>query len=339
MFQRRRVLDGALPTGFGLLGWLFYPVISSAILIAERQPESLQLSWQYDWHVYLAGARDLVDRSLYRGALTLDGYPLPVEVFNQTPFAAAWALPFLPLDVVTGGRMWLALMVISIAAGMIISVAVLGLRRPVLLGGIGLLAYSLSPWFWVDVLLGNINGLMFLLVAAFAWLHLHGRDRAAGLMLGIAIATKPWPLAFLPLLARERRWQEMRWAMAFVLLQAIVFSGWLGADVLPGMAAEITSPVPISEGVPVFGWSLIRETYGLPAWGGLVIGLLLLVVPARGRIGLGNAILAGLTLLVVNLWQHYLPVIALGLLLVIIPVARDVWVAFRPGGCRSAVEA
>ena len=338
MFQRRRVLDGMFLTGLGLLGWLLYVFVSSAILIAAPQQDSPQLSWQYDWHVYLAGARALVDRSLYRGALTLDGFPLPVEVFNQTPFAGAWALPFLPLDVVTGGSIWLALMVISIAGGMIVSVAVLGLPHPVLLAGIGLLAYSLSPWFWIDVLLGNINGLMFLLVAAFAWLHLHGRARAAGLILGIAIATKPWPLAFLPLLARERRWQEMRWAMAFVLLQAIVFLGWLGVDVLPRMAAQITSPVPISEGVPVFGWSLIRETYELPVWGGLVVGLLLLAVPARGRIGLGIAILAGLTLLVVNLWQHYLPVLSLGLLLVIIPVARHVWVAFRPGGRRSTTE-
>lgn len=338
MIHRRRVLGDALLLGLGLLGWLSYAILSSAILSAERQPEDLRLASQYDWHVYRAGARDLLDRSLYRGRLELPGFPLPVDVFNQTPLAAGWALPLLPLDVLTGGRIWQVLMVISIAAGMILSAAVLRLPRVVLLSGIGLLAYSLSPWFWVDVLLGNINGLMFLLVSAFAWLHLHGREQPAGILLGIAIATKPWPLAFLPLLARERRWLELRWALAVLFIQALLFLTWLGFDVLPGMWSQVSSPVPISEGVPVFGWSLIRETYDLPVWGGVVVGLLLLALPARGRIGLGVAILAGLTLVIVNLWQHYLPVLTLGLTLVIVSLGRHVWRTFRPKVRPSTAE-
>lgn len=341
--QRPRWLRGALSASPGLairasaltvgvVGWLYYAVISAAALIAELQREAPQLAWQYDWHVYLGGARSLVDQSLYRVPLSLDTYPLPVDVFNQTPLAALWALPLSAFTVEAGGGVWLGFMLVSIAGGMIFAAAALGLPRPGALAGIGLLAYSLSPWFTGDVLLGNINGLMFLLVAAFAWVHLQSKDRAAGLILGVAIATKPWPLAFLVLLARERGWREIRWVAAVLAVQGILFLAWLGVDVLPHLATAVTSPVPIEPRVTVFGWSLMRETYGMPDWVGYAVGLLLLALPAHGRLGLGIAILASLTLMVPNLWAHYLPVIALGLALIMIPLTERVRMAFLPGG-------
>ncbi len=335
MIKFRRMLRTTVLAELCLIGWFFYLVISSSVLVAAPHVHPPNLIWQYDWHVYAGGARDLFDHSLYRVPLVLDPFVLPVNVYNQTPLTAAWALPLSPLDVVTGGNIWLVSMLVSIGAGTILAAAALGVRLPALAAGLGLWAYSLSPWFTADVLLGNINALMFLLVAAFVWLHLHGKERAAGLILGLAIATKPWTLALLPLLIRERRWREMGWAGAFVVVQGIAFLGWLGVDILPQMVRAITSSVPVEPGVPLLGWSLVRQTYHLPVWTGVALGAALLAIPVRGRIGLGIAMLAGLTLLIVNLWQHYLPVIALGVCLLIVPLAERVWQAFF-GRYRSA---
>lgn len=335
VLKRRRMLRAAVLAELCLIGWLTYLVISSNVLVAAPHMHPPEQTWQYDWHVYLGGARDLLEQSLYRVPLVLDPYRLPVNVYNQTPLTAAWALPLSPLDVVTGGNIWLVSMLVSIGAGTVLAAAAVGLRLPALTAGLGLWAYSGSPWFMTDVLLGNINGLMFLLVAAFVGLHLHGKERAAGLILGVTIATKPWALALLPLLARERKWRELGWAGAFVLVQGIAFLGWLGVDVLPQMVGAISSSVPVEPGVPVLGWSLVRQIYQLPAWTGVAVGAALLAIPVRGRIGLGIGILAGLTLLVVNLWQHYLPVIALGVCLLIGPLIERVRYAFF-GRYRSA---
>jgi Glycosyltransferase family 87 len=334
VLKARRMLPVVALPLMGVVGWVFFCLSSSKLLLTpSRVPPDSQL-WQYDWHVYIGGAKGLIDQSLYRVPLMLVPYHLPVDLYNQMPLTAAWALPLSPLDVVTGGNVWLVSMLVCIGLGTILASAALGARLPALTAGLGLLVYTASPWFSADVLLGNINGLMFLLVAAFVWLHLQGKEPAAGLILGVAIATKPWALAFLPLLARERRWQEAGWAGFVLLAQGLAFLGWLGIDVAPQMVGAITSSVPVDPGVPVLGWSLVREMYHLPAWTGVALGAAMLAIPVRGRAGLGVAILAGLTLLVVNLWQHYLPVIALGVCLLMVPLAKMVRQAFFSAATR-----
>lgn len=317
-----------LLTALSVLGWVSFVLVASSALAAARHTPIAYLYWQLDWHVYRAGASGLLEQDLYRVPLALNWYPLPVSVYNQTPLTAAWALPFVALDAVTGGNIWLIAMLVSIGAGAILAASAISPRHPLLIAGIGLLAYTVNPFFVDDVWLGNINGLMFLLVAAFVCLHLRGHQRGAGLILAIAIATKPWALAFLPLLAREGRWREMRWAGVPLLVQGIGFLGWLGVDVLPHMVGAITSNVRIEQGVPVFGWALVRQFFHLSIWTGIAVGAALLAIPSRGRIGLGIAILAGLTLFVVNLWQHYLPVMVLGACLLVGPLVETMRKAF-----------
>ena len=94
------------------------------------------------------------------------------------------------------------------------------------------------------------------------------------------------------------------------------------------MFAAITSPVPIEPGVPVLGWTILRQSFGLPGWIGVATGVVLLAIPARGRVGLGVAIVAGLTLMVPNLWQHYLPTVVLAAALIVAPLVAQVWDAF-----------
>lgn len=338
MPARPNWLRTALLAAGGLLGWLFYFAIATAIIIAEPLRNSPQLAWQYDFHVYLGGARDLVEGTLYRVPLTLDSFPLPVSVFNLPPVSALAALPWAPFDPIAGGQVWLALMTVCIGVGCVLAAGAFGLRPAVLYGGIGAFLYLLSPWFTADMLLGNNNGIVFPLVAGFILMHLRGRHRASGLLLGIAVAFKPWPLAFIPLLLRERSLREVYWATGVLVVQGVLFLGWLGPDVLPLMVGAIMSPVPIEPGVPVLGWTYLRHYIGLPAWIGPLLGLLLLAIPVRGRMGLGLGLFAGLTLMVPNLWQHYLPVVVLGVALLLVPLASRVWDAFGTRRCTPAAS-
>lgn len=326
----RRRITAAIVTGLGLSGWLLYLLTSAAVILAASHRFPRQLEWQYDWHVYLSGAQDLLQGTLYRVPLDLGRYPLPVDAFNQTPLAAVWPMPLVPLGVVAGGNVWLVLMILCIAAGMVLAAKVLGAAPPLVVGGIGLLLYSLSPWFRSDVLLGNINGLMFFLVSALAWTHCRGNDRAAGILLGLAVATKPWPLAFAPLLVRERRWRELSWAAGVLIVQSLAVLAWLGPDVLPHMVEAIASDVPIGPGVPVLGWTFIRQSFDTAGWLGPLLGTLLLVMPVGGKLGFGLAIIGGLTLFIRNLWHHYLPIIGFGLLLILGPLTSRVWQGFGP---------
>jgi hypothetical protein len=69
---------------------------------------------------------------------------------------------------------------------------------------------------------------------------------------------------------------------------------------------------------PVFYISWLRETQGWwPAWGAHAVAAGLALIPAKGRLGIGLAIFAGLAL-VPNLWRTYaLTMIAAGVLVLL----------------------
>ena len=49
--------------------------------------------WLFDWHVYAAAAKDLVQGELYRVPL-VSAFPIPVTGFNYPPGSALTAIPF-----------------------------------------------------------------------------------------------------------------------------------------------------------------------------------------------------------------------------------------------------
>jgi hypothetical protein len=183
----------------------------------------------------------------------------------------------------------------------------------------------LWPFASADIALGNDNAIVFGLLGLFVWAHITGRQRTAGILLAVAIGTKLWPAALLVLLLRERRWQALRWCAALLAVQLIAMVAWLGPESVPAAIHAIVGPaLPRTYyGVTVLWTSAFRAAWSWwPTWGGYAVAVALLAVPARGYLGLGLAILAGLALNP-NLWDHYLFAFALGLGLTGIGLLRD----------------
>jgi len=246
-----------------------------------------------------------VARDLYHVPLE-SAYRIPVGSFNYPPLSAIAVLPLMPLPDAVGGNIWVVANVLAMAATAVFTASILGARQPWLWGGIGFLAYTIHPWMKL-AFLGNNTPLVLLLVAAFAYFHLRGSSRVPGLLLGAAIAVKLWPVALVPMLLRERRWETLAWVGVVVGGVALLTVGWLGLDVLrPAWEAMQTRAV-IEPDNPVFFVSWLRETqFWWPWWGAFLVAAVLSLIPAGGRLGIGLGILAGLAL-VPNLWRTYVP--------------------------------
>jgi len=198
-------------------GWLLFVARTGQSIVAYALGPDRNSVWLYDWRVYYAGALDLVERDLYRdGGISVGNLTLPVAVFNNPPMTAALPIPLLPFGYELGGVFWvvggaIALLASTVGAGRLT-------RTSFGLGWFGIfwLVYAMQPFFVRNIVLGNVNSLMLPIVVGFAWAHLRGRQRTAGILLGLAIAIKVWPLLIGLLLIRERRWLEIAWAGGLV---------------------------------------------------------------------------------------------------------------------------
>ena len=280
--------------------------------------------FQVDWRVYAVGARDLLDRTLYRESLQLDGPPLPVSEFSLPPLSAVWALPLAGLPVEVGGVLWQLGMAASVGASVYLLARVVGVPRPALVAGLALVPLAAHVSYLEGLIGGTNNPIVFALVTLFAWAHVERRERVAGVALALAIGTKLWPLALLPLLLRERRWSSVRWAMAALGVQVLATAAWLGLDIGGHIVDAFRDPIPV--GSPVLGFTALREMYDWwPAWVAPAFALLLVAIPVRGRAAIGVAMLAGLAV-IPNLWMHYLPTVLAAVALVV----ADAWTAAIP---------
>jgi Glycosyltransferase family 87 len=299
-------------------GWVLLIARAGQSIVAYAIGPDSNTVWLYDWRVYYAGALDLVQRHLYRDAgISVGKLAMPVVVFNNPPMAAAVPIPLLPFGYEFGGLIWVlagatALLVSTLGAARITHTS-FGLAW----FGIFWLIYATQPFFPRTIVIGNVNNFMLALVVGFVWAHLEGHQRLAGIVLGLAVAIKVWPVMIGFLLIREKRWLELAWAGGFVAAQGLIIIAWLGPDVLPSMVGALRTVVPIPAGVVVLWTTWARETLTWwPTWGSIAVAGLLVAIPVRGRLGLGLTILAGLSL-IANLWDHYLPTFAFAGLLIV----------------------
>jgi hypothetical protein len=269
-------------------------------------------AWLYDWHVYAAAAKELVDRTLYYVPLH-SAFPLPVEVFNYPPLSGFVAAPLLLLPDQVAGTLWVAANVAAEGIAAVLVARLLRLSNAVAWAGIAFFIFSFNPWGWLE-LLGNNTPLVLLLVAGFAHYHTAGHQRRAGVLLGVAIGMKLWPLALLPLLLRERRWSSLLVVGGIVLATGVATVAWLGFGVIGPLIDALEFRVTISSDIYGITW-LSHNIDWWPSWGGYAIAAVLAFIPAKGRLGLGLGILAGMAA-VPNLWRHYLSTVFVGLLLV-----------------------
>ena len=277
--------------------------------------------------MYLAGARDLADRTLYQKSLTLGTYPLSSHEFNLPPLSAAWALPLAWLPVEVGGVIWQYMGAGAIAVAALVAAWATTLRRPWVWAGIGLGMLSVTLVYLEGLHLGTNNYLTLGFVAGFTWTYLRGNSRWAGVLLALAIATKLWPLVLLVPVLRDRRWAVGAWCAGVLVVQAVAFTMWLGIGSWLDMAHMIVIHIPPT-GVLIGPTAVpgLREVWNSGL--GIAAAAFLLLIPGRRRIGIGLAVLAGLCP-IANLWVHYAPTLLFAGML----MAVDAWNGRPPGLC------
>lgn len=277
-------------------------------------------SWLLDWHVYAAGGRDFLDGTLYSIPLK-SAYELPVSAFNYPPLSAISVIPLLVFTDAVGGTAWVVLNVLAIAGTAVLAARLLGASQPALWGAVGFLTYTFHPWMRL-AFLGNNTPVVLFLVTAFAHQHLRSRDRSAGVLLGAAIAFKLWPVALVPLLIRDRRWQSVASAAVVCGLLALVTLAWLGPEVIGPAARAMQVKAVINPDNPVFYTSWLRETQSWwPSWGAFAVAAILAAIPARGLLGIGLGILGGVAL-VPNIWRTYIPTLLMAAAFVVRELSR-----------------
>lgn len=312
-------LGALIVTALGVGGWGLFAFVIAFALAGGRRLMSSTTAFQFDWHVYAAGGLDLVERTLYR--VPLEGLVMPVDQFKLPPMSALWAVPLLPLPIEIGGYVWQLLGAACLAAAVLLGTRLTVVPMPVRVTGIALGLLALHVGVVDGIVEGTNNYLVLALVAGFAAAHLDGRHRSAGILLGLAVATKIWPVALAVVLVRERSWSTMRWTAGTLAVQGVAFLAWLGPDVVPHLLDALRLEVSTVTCCGLIGPAALREAYAWwPHWGGAVLALAFLAAPATGRTGIGLGILAGL-MMIANLWLHYLPTA----LLAVVLVAADRW--------------
>lgn len=298
----------------GVLGWLSFAFVTHYAITTGWQLLTDPLARHYDWHVYLSGARDLLDGSLYRVPLSLDGLPMAVTQFNYPPGSALLAVPLAWMDPAFGGVVWQVLSAGGLAGGAYLTAAVLGARPPWAWAGIALGVYAWHESYRDGIVSANNNFIMLAVLAGFCLAYVRRSDGWAGALLAVAIGVKLWPLVLFAPALRERRWAVI-WVAGVGLAIQIAFAlAWLGVDVLPHLVEALRHDVPSLPGV-IWISALRRSVDWWPVWGGAAVAIVLLLLPLRGRADLGVAILAGLAA-IPNLWNHYWPVALMALALI-----------------------
>ena len=196
-----------------LATWVF------AARAAERMP---------DCDVYgRAGARAAAAEPLYRTAD--EAYQ-----FKYFPAFAVGAIPLALLPLPVARTVWFAGSVVALLALLALSLRVpADLRKPawwlvvVLLVGLG-------KYYAEDLVLGQINILLTLIVTAALVLLRHGREAPAGALVALAIVIKPYALILLPWLVARRRGRSVAAAgfglAAAFLLPALVYGAGGAVD-------------------------------------------------------------------------------------------------------------
>lgn len=313
----------------GMLGVLCWQLVAaltvSVVLLGIMLPEP-GIAWLYDWHVYAAGAHDLIGGDLYRVPLRFSGWPLPVDTYNLPPLSAVWPLPLLWLPDEPAGVIWIAIGAVAWSSAWWIAFKLIGIRVAWMWTGVALAVYAtVFYWFSANIILGNVNHLILGGLAAFALAHVRGRATLAGVLLGLAMATKLWPSVILLVLVRERSWHTAGWALGTAAVTTLLPLAWLGPDAIGPMLDALRLQVPLEPGVTVLWTSAFRLVWDWwPSWGAIAVGIGLLAIPVRGLPGMGLAIIAGITL-IPNIWDHYLPTMLFALAFVLTAIRLPTW--------------
>lgn len=118
--------------------------------------------------------------------------------FKYLPAFALLAMPLALLPLASAKAVWFALCVILIPVVLVLSLALLPQRqRPALfITTIGLIV--MAKFYGHELVLGQVNLLLLAIVLAAVHLAKRGLQRAAGLLIALAVIIKPYAIIFLP---------------------------------------------------------------------------------------------------------------------------------------------
>lgn len=145
--------------------------------------------------------------------------------FAYPPFAVLLVRPLASLSDSAALSLWLALMLVAtLAAAIVVARVTLPATWPrVELAVLGALAFAPVTYnYWH----GQINGLIFLLLALGLWAYTTERTRTAGIVLGLAAGIKVAPVVLLFLLLRRRWWRSAAY-MALTIAGTIATGVWV----------------------------------------------------------------------------------------------------------------
>ncbi|HEX7951140.1 MAG TPA: glycosyltransferase family 87 protein [Candidatus Limnocylindrales bacterium] len=319
---------------------------------------SNQVQWGYDFSFYWAAAIQLLHGlPIYSAAQLAGPYaPQGQEGFLYPPPFAAALTPFaavLPGDARLINWLWFGLGLVLLVG------AVLAIARTERLGERFALLRGRGAWWLVaaalalppvvaELVLGNVN-LEILALLSAAWLGIRRDTRkgelVAGAAIGAAALIKVFPGLLILWLLVTRRWWAAAASIGAILVLALVtlpitgVQPWLD---YPTVLLNLGAPSDTTDTLAPTVWLTPILGYGLARMVVTIIGLAIVVAMALrvgtgARAGLGargsvvaasfGAAVATSVLVAPAVYQHYLAILVLPLLLAVVAGARLRWLA------------
>jgi len=229
--------------------WWFV-VVFLAVTVVVSYGRVLMITNNHDFAVYFKAAVDLREgRDIYadvvpfKAAMESGDFNYKAEdtvwPYAYTPVLAMLLLPLSYLPYVWASVIWVALNVIALSLGCWLILLSQGKITPARLALALLLLYGYRPAL-VGLRLGQIDVLIFLVIALSFYLLKKGSEGWAGALLGLAIAIKFFAAILVGYLLWKRRWRSVLWAGVVALALVVGSYAVVGFDTIPGYL-EFTS--------------------------------------------------------------------------------------------------
>lgn len=240
VLRRIRYCRRFLTFGFilGVLFCLFYSVF---------------LEWGYPYSTFLFRPNDrfqdffgvlrlTADRNPYqiRNVVGVLGH-YPLEASNYLPFTHLLLYPFTLINKYSSLAIY-TLLIFGSSVFLTAKALAAGLSSGKSERYLNIIVFTLMSYPLLFILdRGNIEGIVFVFLACAAWLYLTGYGKWAAACIGTAASIKGFPILFLLLFIKERRWKELMIGVAVPASLSLVALLFLKAGVLENLALMIAA--------------------------------------------------------------------------------------------------
>ena len=158
--------------------------------------------------------RDLAERYLIPAGLLDKPFPSP-----HPPSMALVALPLTVFDYPTAVRVWFVIEVVALLVAMYLICRTVGWHRWAA-PATSVLAFALLAWppLSVDLLLGQVTTVLLVLLVGAQLTLMAGHFKLAGILLGVSLIIKPLAWPWLLVVAYQRKWVTVGFAVGLTVL-------------------------------------------------------------------------------------------------------------------------